>query len=141
MKLNYSPKLAYSPAFTSIMSAFVDLLKAGQTNPRLEFGNLAQVVYMTDDNESKVLGASVFNITPESEGIIMFSFVDPEYRNQGLYMEMYNDVEKRLISQGAVIIGSGTWIDNLPMRKALESTGRKESSVRGIKWLQQQIPT
>ena len=139
MKIHYSSKIAHCPAFTATLCAYADLLKNGHGNPKFEYGNQSQVVYVTDDEETIVLGANVFVLTPDNEGVFLFSFAHPDHRRKGLYTLMAEEVEKHLLKQGAQVITYGTWLDNAPMREVTKSMGTDEVSVRSAKWLSKQL--
>jgi len=128
MELCFSRKLAFSPAFVFVMEAYVELLRAKQTVHKMYFSNNSHVVYMIHDD--KIIGATVYMVSDDREGNILFSHVLSEYRRQGVYKKMYEEAERRLIEQGARVIISFTWHDNEAMLETYKATGRELTSIR-----------
>ena len=134
MIVRYNSQLAHSVAFKFIMNGFSELLNAGHTVDKLIFDNKSQVVFVVDDY-NVIMGASVFCVTAEKEGLIQFSYVDPKFRKQGVYKLMYSNIETRCKTQNAVILLSFVWSNNIAMLNAAQTLGRVITSVRVAKSL------
>ena len=128
MEIIYCPQLAYSPPFKFVMAGFLDLLNSGYTIDRLGFNNNSQVVYAIEDE--KIVGVSLFNLTPEKEAIEQFSYVDFKYRRRGIYKKLYEQVEFHCKYQKAVVLISFSWYNNEPIKQAVTLLGKEITSIR-----------
>lgn len=126
--------LAYSKAFVFVMENFTRILKAGQCEHTICFGNGSRVTYMLDDDI--VIGACVYEFDDvKKQAYIYTAGVDSIHRNKGIYQEIYNEVEKLARQNGMKVINSSVHIDNQAMLAAAVKNGRMLTHYRTTKVL------
>lgn len=140
MKIKRSERLAYSPAFTVVITAFAELVKLGHHLPKFEFSNQSKVVYLTNDDETEILGFNVYGIK-DGEGALFFVWIHPDHRGNGYYDVIMDECIKHLKELGAVAILSGVIGTNTNM---MECVKHMELPICGVKIARlmgtQQIP-
>jgi GNAT superfamily N-acetyltransferase len=111
MKLKHDT-LEGSPALAPFMRNYADLIANGWARPFTPHNNKHKVVYAVDDNDV-VMGGIVYSITPEkSTGWIVFSFTEPQFRQQGVYKALHVELEKLLRLAGVTDLASHVHVDN-----------------------------
>lgn len=128
------PSLSYSKAFIFVMDQFVKMLKLGHCEKSLCINNTMTVTYAVDGDT--VIGACVYELdVPKRQGYIYIAAVDEEYRGQGVYNEIYKEVESVCKQHGIVVLNSNVHVDNIAMIKSAEKNNRKLSWYRSSKQL------
>ena len=108
------PTLSYSKAFIFVMEHFVKMLKAGHSELSICINNSMPVTYAIEEN--KVVGACVYELDHSKRQAWIYSAaVDEDYRAQGVYSEIYQEVERICKDAGMVVINSNVHIDNVAM--------------------------
>jgi GNAT superfamily N-acetyltransferase len=74
---------------------------------------------------------------------ILVGYVLPQFRRRGIYRQLWEALVQHARTIGAVRIGSATNLANEEMRAFLRATGRKETSVVSVFWLNESaaVPT
>lgn len=133
-KLITDETLAYSKAFVFVMENFTRILKAGQCEHTICFGNGSSVTYMMEDDT--VIGACVYEFDMvKKQAYIYTAGVEPVYRSRGVYQEIYDEVEKIARSKGMKVINSSVHIDNQAMLASAVKNGRMLTHYRTTKVL------
>ena len=122
MKIKHDT-LEGSPALAPFMRNYADLIANGWARPFTPHNNKHKVVYAVDDNDV-VMGGIVYSITPEtSTGWIVFSFTEPQFRQQGVYKVLHVELEKRLRLSGVIDLASHVHVDNKVRQISCEKVG------------------
>lgn len=122
MKIKHDT-LEGSPALAPFMRNYADLIANGWARPFTPHNNKHKVVYGVDDNDV-VMGGIVYSITPEtSAGWIVFSFTEPQFRQQGVYKVLHVELEKRLRLSGVTDLASHVHVDNKVRQISCEKVG------------------
>lgn len=136
LKMETEETLAHSRAFIFVLDHYVQLLKAGFGDLEFYFGNASRVTYIYDESTSEIITACVWSVdATRRTGTIHFSATEQSRRRQGHYKKIFNEVQRLMISKGAVSLYSSVHLDNQPMIAAAESSGRKQAFYRTKKSL------
>jgi predicted GNAT family acetyltransferase len=128
------PTLSYSKAFIFVMEHFVKMLKAGHSELSICINNSMTVTYALEDGE--VIGACVYELDQgKRQAWIYSAAVDENHRGQGVYTDIYKEVERVSKSAGMVVINSNVHIDNAAMVKSADKNGREMLWYRTRKYL------
>jgi GNAT superfamily N-acetyltransferase len=135
---HHSKHLAYSKAYIFVFTAYLDMLKTKKTHPMQKFGNMSEVCWLEDaDAGGRVIAVNVYSVDRFSCVYTQMTYVDPEYRGQGLAAQVYSHLEaivsKRLGPELKAIY-TDTVDDNDSMKRVLEKTGREVYTVRSGKF-------
>lgn len=126
--------LAYSPAFVFVMDNFAKILKAGQCEHTICFGNGSHVTYAENDGE--VIGACVYEFDDvKKQAYIYTAGVDIAWRNRGIYQQIYFEVESLAKEAGMKVINSSVHIENQAMLSSAVKNGRVLTHYRTTKVL------
>lgn len=134
---HHSRKLAYSPPYIFVFRGYLAMLEAKLTHPALKFTNTSEVVWLLDDETNRVVAATLFVVDTLGCVFTQFTFVDPEFRGNGLSIQLYNwleEVVKHRLGVELKAIYTDTVEENGVMRKTLERTGREAYTVRTAKF-------
>ncbi|SRR6266404_505712 len=120
--------LNYTPAVCLATKVQAELIASGKSEPLLSVG--------WDDN------AIVASINEKEVGLITWRYiewirtvnihlgwVDPEYRRNGIYSQMWRELVQKARDLEAKCITGTTHMDNYAMRKVARSMGRVEISI------------
>jgi len=126
--------LSYSKAFIFVMDHYVQMLKAGHSELSICIKNSMTVTYAIEDNV--VIGACVYELDPtKRQAWIYSSAVDENCRGQGVYNEIYQEVENVCKRAGMVVIYSNVHVDNLAMLANANKNSREMLWYRTRKYL------
>lgn len=123
MLIKHEDTLAHSKPFLFVLEGWVTLLKDGHGDFEFSFGNAANVCYAVDEL-GQVVGATVWNYDPVRRvATETFSVVREEFRRQGIYKSIMQEVFSKAKARGAVVMHSGVSITNTPMIEAASKSG------------------
>ena len=107
-------QLAYSKAFIFVMDNFVEILKKEHSELSLCINNEMNVTYMLDGDI--VMGACVYDMDDrKKQAYIYTAAVDKFYRNEGVYTEIYREVERVCRMNGMKVLNSNIHVNNTAM--------------------------
>lgn len=125
----YSATLNGSPAFQFAMKAYAHF-----TNPESDTLTISgdnQLIYAWDLERELPVGVIVFKVINNGcyqKAWIVKSFVDAEYRRQGIWSSMWNDLNFICREQNITKIEGRIFKNNISMQKAAEEAGRELNS-------------
>lgn len=127
-------RLAYSKAFIFVMENFVEILKQGHSELSLCINNSMMVTYAIDNGE--VVGACVYEIDAvKRQAWIYTAGVAAAHRGQGIYDDIYSEVEHQCRNAGMLVLNSNIHVDNAGMIANAKKHGRLLSWYRTSKQL------
>lgn len=127
-------RLAYSEAFVFVMDNFVRILKAGHAEHSLCINNSMHVTYAVEDNT--IIGACVYDMDMDKRQAIIYSAgVDPRYQGEGVYQEIYEEVERVCRAEGMKVLNSNIHVDNEAAIASARKNNRNVSYYRTSKKL------
>jgi GNAT superfamily N-acetyltransferase len=131
---HYEKQLAFSPAYTFVFCGYAEMLKEKLTHPCLDWGNHSEVVYAKDSETGKIVCAQLFSVDELGRAFTKFAYTDPAYRGKGIATQVFNEVEKRLLSRGVIVVYTSAVDDNGKIHKVFDKTGRVTFARRAAKW-------
>ena len=110
-----------TPVLPFFLKNFAALIEQGYAHPLMAGTNASKAVYVEIDN--KVVAHIVFDILKDAYNTawIIFSCVDENYRNLGIYKIMHKYFEIEAKKLGSTKIASHVHVDNIPRRASCES--------------------
>lgn len=128
------PTLSYSKAFVFVMEHFVKMLKSGHSDLSLCINNSMTVTYAIEDNQ--VIGACVYELDhSKRQAWIHIAAVNESHRSNGIYDEIYQEVEQVCKNSGMVVLSSNVHVDNAPMIKSASKNNRELLWYKSRKYL------
>jgi GNAT superfamily N-acetyltransferase len=131
---HYEKQLAFSPAYTFVFCGYAEMLKEKLTHPCLDWGNQSEVVYAKDSETGKIVCAQLFDVDKLGRAFTKFAYTLPEYRGQGIATKVFEEVEKRLIARGVIVVYTSAVAENDKIHRVFEKTGRTTFASRAAKW-------
>jgi ribosomal protein S18 acetylase RimI-like enzyme len=117
--------IAETPVLPFFLKNYAELIEHGHAHSVMAGTNMSKAIYLEIDN--KVVAHIVFDILKDvySTAWIVFSCVDKDYRNLGLYKIMHKYFEAHSKKIGATKIASFVHLNNKPRQASCESVGMK----------------
>jgi hypothetical protein len=114
-----------SPVIPFFLKNYAALIEQGYSHPIITGANTNKAIYIEIDN--KIVAHIVFDILKDvyNTAWIVFSCVDEDYRNSGLYKIMHKHFEIQAKKLGSTKIASFVHLDNKPRQASCESVGMK----------------
>lgn len=117
--------IADTPVLPFFLKNYAALIEQGYAHPIMTGANTNKAVYIEID--SKIVAHIVFDMLKDvyNTAWIVFSCVDEDYRNLGLYKIMHKHFEIQAKKLGSTKIASFVHLDNKPRQASCESVGMK----------------
>lgn len=123
MQIKYD-QLEGSPALSSFMRHFADLIDKGWARPFTPNKEGHKIVYAVDD-AGKIMGGIVYTLNQVSKtGWIIFAYTVAEFQQQGVYRALHLALEKRMVEQGMQDVSSNVHVDNAVQLICCERLGK-----------------
>ena len=119
-----------TPVLPFFLKNFAALIEQGYAHPLMAGANASKAVYVEIDN--KVVAHIVFDILKDvyNTAWIIFSCVDQNYRNLGIYKIMHKHFEIEAKKLGSTKIASHVHVNNIPRQASCESVNMKPEFYR-----------
>jgi hypothetical protein len=119
-----------TPVLPFFLKNFAALIEQGHAHPLMAGTNASKAIYVEIDN--KVVAHIVFDIIKDAYNTawIIFSCVDQNYRNLGIYKIMHKHFEIEAKKLGSTKIASHVHVDNILRQASCESVDMKPKFYR-----------
>lgn len=117
-------QLEGSPALAPFMRNYAALIEEGFARPYTAHNGKAKVLYERDVGSDVVKGGIVYTVNQDTDTAwIVFSFVEPEFRRQGVYTRLHARLEHLLREQKIGTLASHVHVRNLVRQASCEKVG------------------
>jgi predicted GNAT family acetyltransferase len=123
LSVNYSETFGSSPVVSFFLRNYADMIDDGHAHSLITGSNKSRVVYITHDD--RVVASVVYDIQDDvyKTAWIVFTCVDPEYRNRGLYKILNKYFEQVVTTNGCKKISSFVHVNNEKSFNARKAIG------------------
>lgn len=135
VEIYFAPTIADSPVLPTIFRAHADLMEAGWANYSHLTNNRSKAVYAVLDQ--KIVGFMTYDFQDDiwKTCWVYLSFVDPNFRQNGIFKVLHKHLEDQAQKNGSRKICSLVHTDNQPMIASGISVGRYPNYLRTEKKL------
>lgn len=132
VKILSTSHLGMSPLCSIYLKSYAELIEAGHAYPRINGTNKTRAIYATINNE--IVGFITYEFMVDWMMVhIVFSRVDPNFRNRGIYKLMFNKLEKMAKALKYVKIYSEVSASNAVIIAGHESVGMSTKFLKNEK--------
>jgi RimJ/RimL family protein N-acetyltransferase len=123
LTVNYSETFGSSPVVSFFMRNYADMIDDGHAHSLITGSNKSHVVYITHND--RVVASVVYDIQDDvyKTAWIVFTCVDPEYRDRGLYKILNKHFEQVVTTDGCKKISSLVHVNNEKSFNARKAIG------------------
>jgi ribosomal protein S18 acetylase RimI-like enzyme len=132
VKISSTPQIGMSPVCAIYLKSYSELIDAGHAYPRFNGTNKTKAIYATIDDE--IVGFIAYEFIVDWMMVhIVFSRVDPRFRNRGIYKLMFIKLEKMAKALKYTKIYSEVSAHNTGIIAGHESVGMKTMFLKNEK--------
>ena len=119
-----------SPAMAAFMREYADCIERGWARPYTAHNDKHRICYAKNP-AGRVMGGVVYGLNQLTKvGWIVFSFTVPEFRRQGVYSALHQEVETLMTKAGMTDLASHVHVDNEVQLKSCEKLGKVPEFLR-----------
>jgi RimJ/RimL family protein N-acetyltransferase len=135
MKIVHEP-LEGSRALSVFMREYANLIERGWARPYTAHNDKHKVIYACTDEDNVVMGGIVYGLNNITKvGWIIFSFTVSEFRRQGVYTALHNELERILRDAGMTDLASHVHVNNVVRQASCQKVGMQPEFYRMSKRL------
>jgi len=132
VKIYTTSQIGMTPLASIYLKSYAELIEAGHAWPRFNGTNKTKAIYATVNDE--IAGFITYEFVVDWMMVhIVFSRVDPEFRNRGIYKMMFAKLEALAKSSKYVKIYSEVNAHNAGIIASHESVGMKTTFLKNEK--------
>lgn len=124
LQIFLAPTLGDSPVLPVFLKEYAALMEQGYAQYNMIGNNRTKAVYAVLDDV--IIALMAFDVSDDfiKTTWVNFSFVDPQYRNRGIFKILHQHLEEQVKAAGSKKICSVVHIDNTAILESAKSVGR-----------------